>query len=123
MRLREPQVSCRGSDAAGSRSQPAHRVSSRRRCSRPSSEMIVESVLIEASEVTVHFDRGRFLTRERVHAVNDVSLSIQAGSTLGLAGESGSGKSTLGRALLGLVPVKAGEVRVNGEILVSPDRM
>jgi peptide/nickel transport system ATP-binding protein len=84
--------------------------------------MTIEPALIEATRVTVHFDRGRFLTRERVHAVNDVSLAIQAGSTLGLAGESGSGKSTLGRALLGLVPVKAGEVRMNGDILVSPDR-
>jgi oligopeptide/dipeptide ABC transporter ATP-binding protein len=79
--------------------------------------------VIEAQRLEVHFERGRFLTgRERVFAVNGVSLAIAAGETLGVAGESGSGKSTLGRALLGLVRPTAGEVRLNGRLLVSPER-
>ncbi|KAB2384837.1 ABC transporter ATP-binding protein [Actinomadura montaniterrae] len=50
-----------------------------------------------------------------LHAVDGVSLHIEAGTTLGLVGESGSGKSTLGRGILGLAPVTAGTVRLNGK--------
>jgi len=49
-----------------------------------------------------------------VDAVLDVSLSLRAGETLGLVGESGSGKTTLARAVLGLVPVHAGRILVDG---------
>jgi oligopeptide/dipeptide ABC transporter ATP-binding protein len=46
----------------------------------------------------------------RVHAVNDVSLSVAVGETLALVGESGSGKSTLGRLALGLEAPTTGRV-------------
>ncbi|MFL9924112.1 ABC transporter ATP-binding protein [Herbaspirillum lusitanum] len=49
------------------------------------------------------------------HAVNNVSLSLAAGSTLGIVGESGSGKSTLARNVLGLLVPEAGEMRIFGE--------
>ncbi|MCA1326101.1 ABC transporter ATP-binding protein [Herbaspirillum sp. alder98] len=49
------------------------------------------------------------------HAVNNVSLSLPAGSTLGIVGESGSGKSTLARNVLGLLLPDAGEITVFGE--------
>ena len=52
--------------------------------------------------------------RERLVAVNDVSVEVFAGQKLGIVGESGSGKSTLARILLGLTPPSAGEVRVEG---------
>ena len=50
-----------------------------------------------------------------LHAVDDVSLTIPRGKTLGLVGESGCGKSTLGRVVIGLIEATGGEVFFNGE--------
>ena len=46
--------------------------------------------------------------------LNDISLTIQRGATLGVIGESGSGKSTLARVIAGLLPPASGSIRFNG---------
>jgi oligopeptide transport system ATP-binding protein len=57
-----------------------------------------------------------------VRAVDDVSLAIGAGETLGLVGESGSGKTTVGRALLGLNHPTAGRMLLDGSDLTTMSR-
>jgi peptide/nickel transport system ATP-binding protein/oligopeptide transport system ATP-binding protein len=49
-----------------------------------------------------------------VKAVDDVSFTIEAGTTVGLVGESGSGKTTIGRTILKLTPATGGQVLFNG---------
>ncbi len=71
--------------------------------------------LVEVEDLVVGYPGAR---RRWIEAVRGVDLSIPVGSTLGLVGESGSGKSSLGGAILGLVPVAGGRVRLAGQDLV-----
>jgi oligopeptide transport system ATP-binding protein len=73
--------------------------------------------LVEIAGVSKHFRRGHalpFRPAPSVRALDDVSLAIARGETLGLVGESGSGKSTLGRCLAGLHRPDAGSIRFDG---------
>lgn len=68
--------------------------------------------ILQARKLSVEFaQRGR----TPVTAVDDVSLTLEAGRTLALVGESGSGKSTVVRALAQLVTPNSGEILLHGE--------
>ena len=70
--------------------------------------------LVEVNSVWKSYPRRAGLRTELRHAVEDVSLTIESGETLGLVGESGSGKTTLARMILGLAEPSRGSVRVDG---------
>ena len=74
--------------------------------------------LLEVRNLKTYFPIRTGLLRRHtddVKAVDDVSFSIEAGSTVGLVGESGSGKSTIGKTILKLVAATAGQVLWDGE--------
>ena len=75
------------------------------------------SDVLEARDVSVRFSRRGILKKGwHVDAVQDVSLTLKRGETLGIVGESGSGKSTLGRVLVNLQPA-TGEVLYRGNVV------
>ncbi len=78
-------------------------------------------VLISIRNLQVFFKTGGGLFKETryVKAVDDVSLDIRKGETLGLVGESGCGKSTLGKAILRLTEPTGGKVFYQGKNLVD----
>jgi oligopeptide transport system ATP-binding protein len=79
-------------------------------------------LLVEVKNLRKFFPvRTHFLSREKlfVQAVNNVSLTIKRGETLGLVGESGCGKSTLGRLILRLEEPTAGEIYFEGENILQ----
>jgi oligopeptide/dipeptide ABC transporter ATP-binding protein len=71
-------------------------------------------MLIEARNLRKYFSIGK---NQTVHAVDDVSLGIEANEVLGLVGESGSGKTTFGKTLIGLYDKTGGEVVFDGKPL------
>ena len=74
-----------------------------------------DEVLLEVRNLTTRFPvKGGFFRRTiaNVHAVEDLSFSINKGQTLSLVGESGCGKSTAGRSILRLVEPQSGSIKV-----------
>jgi ABC-type oligopeptide transport system ATPase subunit len=71
--------------------------------------------LLRLDDLDVTFaPRGLFRRGTPVHAVKKVSLSVEAGSTVGIVGQSGSGKSTVARTIVGLEKPTAGRIVLSG---------
>ena len=73
--------------------------------------------LLEVRNLKTYFPIRTGLFRRHtgdVKAVDDVSFTVEAGTTVGLVGESGSGKSTIGKTILKLIPATSGQVLFDG---------
>jgi peptide/nickel transport system ATP-binding protein len=73
--------------------------------------------LLRTEGLTKHFKIGGALSRQKLHAVDDVSISIGERQIVALAGESGSGKSTIARLLARLYKPTGGEIYFQGRPL------
>jgi oligopeptide transport system ATP-binding protein len=82
-----------------------------------------EAPLLEVRQLKVYFPITRGIVVERhvgdVRAVDDVTLTLRRGETLGLVGESGCGKSTMGRAILRLYRPTAGRIIFDGQDITT----
>jgi oligopeptide/dipeptide ABC transporter ATP-binding protein len=81
----------------------------------------VPLVSVEHLKVFFPIRQGIVVDREvaRVHAVNDVTLSIAEGETLGLVGESGCGKTTMSRTIMRLIDATDGTIRYRGDDITN----
>ena len=75
-------------------------------------------LVLEADSVSVSYEEREL--RQQLHAVKDIDLQLRAGETVAVVGESGSGKSSLVRAILGLIPMRAGRVAFCGHEVAGP---
>ena len=69
--------------------------------------------LLEVTDLLIRYRAGLFAPRPKP-AVNGASFRLERGTTLGIVGESGSGKTSLLRAILRLLPVESGAIRLEG---------
>jgi peptide/nickel transport system ATP-binding protein len=79
----------------------------------------VSEPLIRTEGLTRHFSVGKLFSRQVLHAVDDVSLTIGRGEIVALVGESGSGKSTIARLLARVYKPTSGEIYFEGRPLSS----
>ncbi len=118
-------------DTAAIFNAPQHPYTVRLLESRPQRDVLplvpLAPVLLEADRLSVTYDRHRpgfagWFRSDPFTAVDQVSLQLREGETLGIVGESGSGKTTLVQTLLGLQRPQAGDLRFLGSSLLRQTR-
>jgi len=77
--------------------------------------------IIDVRHLTKHFPVGGFVSKQSVHALEDVSFSIPQGEVVALVGESGSGKSTTARLLARLIAPTSGEIVYEGKDILTAE--
>jgi peptide/nickel transport system ATP-binding protein len=77
----------------------------------------IAAPLLRAERLTRHFKVGGMLSKEALHAVDDVNLTINEREIVALVGESGSGKSTIARLLARIYKPSSGEIYYRGRRL------
>ena len=78
------------------------------------------SPVLKVENLKIHYPGKKKLFKKNIEpfkAVDDVSLKVYKGETVGLVGESGCGKTTIGRAILQLIPVTSGNIILDGRNL------
>lgn len=83
------------------------------------------TALLAVDDLVVRYPLPRrhlFAARRTVTAVDSVGFQLHHGEILGLVGESGSGKSTTARAIVGLLPIAVGRIRLDGTVIDPRDR-
>lgn len=78
----------------------------------------MDDVLLKIENLTVHYEMDNSV----VEAVNNISISIKKGETLGLVGETGAGKTTAALSILGLVQKPRGHI-IDGEIYLNGENL
>jgi len=79
----------------------------------------VSEPLLRAADLTRHFGVGGLLSRQLLHAVDDVNFEIGRGEIVALVGESGSGKSTIARLIARVYRPTSGEIYFEGRPVSS----
>jgi len=83
---------------------------------RASRGLLTGRVVLETRALTKVFaEKPFFQPLRRVRAVEDLSITVRRGETLGVVGESGSGKSTLARCVTRLIDTTSGVIAIDGE--------
>ena len=77
--------------------------------------------ILEVRGMTKHFPVGVFYRPRQVHAVEDVSFTVQRGQVVALVGESGSGKTTTIRMVARLIPVTHGDILFKGQDILKTE--
>jgi peptide/nickel transport system ATP-binding protein len=84
-------------------------------------QKLTTGTILEAKHLSKHFPIGSFFGKRKLHALEDVSFSLERSSVLAVVGESGSGKSTTARLLARLMPPTSGEIVFKGKDVLKEE--
>jgi peptide/nickel transport system ATP-binding protein len=83
--------------------------------------MIEPTPILEVRRLTKYFPAGGMFRPQRLHALEDVSFTLERGQVIALVGESGSGKSTTARLIARLMPPTSGAILLKGRDILKDE--